>query len=89
MSSLTTKQQRDDLAARRRRKQAQETAAPNGDAVAALQSSQAARGLIRDVITGIPDQAPAGAALEDPVAPARARETDVLIPLRACRLRER
>jgi hypothetical protein len=76
MSSLTTEQQRDDLAARRRRKQAQETAAPNGDAVAALQSSQAARGLIRDVITGIPDQTPAGAGLEEGVSHTRARETD-------------
>ena len=76
MSSLTTEQQRDDLAARRRRKQARETAAPNGDAVAALQSSQAARGLLRDVITGIPDQGPAGAGLEEGVSHTRARETD-------------
>ena len=76
MSSLTTEQQRDDLAARRRRKQARETAAPNGDAVAALQSSQAARGLLRDVITGIPDQSPAGAGLEEGVSHTRARETD-------------
>ena len=74
MSSLTTEQQRDDLAARRRRKQARETAAPNGDAVAALQSSQAARGLLRDVITGIPDQSLAGADLEDQGPRARARE---------------
>lgn len=53
-----------------------ERPAPNGDAVAALQSSQAARGLLRDVITGLPDQSPAGPGLDEGVAHTRARETD-------------
>jgi hypothetical protein len=81
MPPLTTDEHKDDLAARRRRKAAQEAATRNGKAPAALQSSQAARGLLSGLITGDSGQtaettgASADANRRDE-PPARARQDD-------------
>jgi hypothetical protein len=75
MSSSTTEQHRDDLAARRRRKQARESGARTDDAATALQGSEAARGLLRDLITGTQDPSPAEGNPVKSELDARARDT--------------